>query len=1127
MNRNRIIAFVICMIFFGVPFQGSSQQTKNNEGFKLTPVSPNTASLGMYGHTPVGHYTGVPNIDIPFYEIDLDGKKIPISLSYHASGIRVSQEASSVGLGWTLNVGGCITKTINGEDDFRSSNLAFKSYYTDTVSIANMQNLVRKSEKLKGNVMGAYSEYISSGGKGEPDLYYYNFGGFSGKMVFDRIGTVYKGHINTATAAKAVLLNPKAYIDVLYNPTDGTWTVKDMDGYTYGFESGESSSSFSLHQLGLLDKTEQELKTLSFSPAETQTTAYYLTYIESPLKNRVTFNYEVESICTPISLQEQMYSSTSPHLLQFYRYDKLPPTDVQLLRKYNDVTYSYNRIKQLRPTSITFNGGSIQINAINRTDLQIIPNETAPKKISSVEIKDTSGKLIKSYSFTQSYRGSIPVGGLNYLSTRLMLDKVTENNGAVHSFTYNAGELPAKNSFETDFWGFYNMGEIEGYPKTFETVPSTGLLGEMFYGRNKRPKPELLQNMMLTQIQYPTGGTSDFYFEPHDIHQTLSYLFDKVQYAGGISTTVQGPDYNDPCNLYGTTGKIVTQDFELDNAVETAKLNFRVSNISGTTKSCGSATNSFNVSLEVFDGTNYVAWREPGYSFSVSHTQLNYEKNNSTAFTYLSKGKYRLKVQVGTPSYVNFSVFAGLEYIGRSEVNEEIIAGAGLRIQKIIDKVGNKSETRHFSYSGTIPMYNPVFSTPEIVAPNYYNVSSLPGYPSFDPNNTVPLHAEYLISSTSSIVPFSNAAQGNLVGYTKVTEHFGENSENGYTEYLFRNQSNSRLGAGADQHIPFFPTKEDYLNGSPRSVTVYNKDALIVQKDTFNYKINSVKNIAAYKIFLPKPLDALDGAYFGYYDVKAEENVLENKSTTAYVNGLIAQDIKENYIYDLSYSLLISKETINSQGKSRQELIKYPFDYTDVISTGMLSKNLKGIPIERLSIVDNKVVHGYKTVYKDTLSMYLPSKSYSFESTVPQALTTYSNYYKNDYTFTKYNDKGKLLEFLSPDKTMTTYLWNTSGVYPIAIIKNANYSQVMTAFSGYDFSGTGTLNSSKELLVRANLPNSLISTYIYQPLVGMKSKTDTRGITESYQYDGMQRLQAILDHLNDVTKSFDYHYKSN
>lgn len=85
---------------------------------KIVPVSPNAASLGIFGSVPVGHYTGVPNISIPIYEIQSGDVKLPIKLSYHASGIKLAQEASSVGLGWVLNAGGCITREVKHWGDF-------------------------------------------------------------------------------------------------------------------------------------------------------------------------------------------------------------------------------------------------------------------------------------------------------------------------------------------------------------------------------------------------------------------------------------------------------------------------------------------------------------------------------------------------------------------------------------------------------------------------------------------------------------------------------------------------------------------------------------------------------------------------------------------------------------------------------------------------------------------------------------------------------------------------------------------------------------------------------------------------------------------------------------------------
>lgn len=86
---------------------------------RYTPQSPQTASLLKYTEFPVSPATGIPNIDIPIYTIEWDGVSIPISISYHASGIKVNDVASPVGLGWVLNAGGVIGCSKNGaRDDF-------------------------------------------------------------------------------------------------------------------------------------------------------------------------------------------------------------------------------------------------------------------------------------------------------------------------------------------------------------------------------------------------------------------------------------------------------------------------------------------------------------------------------------------------------------------------------------------------------------------------------------------------------------------------------------------------------------------------------------------------------------------------------------------------------------------------------------------------------------------------------------------------------------------------------------------------------------------------------------------------------------------------------------------------
>src|SRR6478752_3075473 len=94
---------------------------------KVIPPSPNAANLGKYVETPVGLFTGTPQINIPIYDIKEGDLNLPISLSYQAGGITVSEIASSTGLGWALNAGGVITRRVEGLMDESASGY-LKSY---------------------------------------------------------------------------------------------------------------------------------------------------------------------------------------------------------------------------------------------------------------------------------------------------------------------------------------------------------------------------------------------------------------------------------------------------------------------------------------------------------------------------------------------------------------------------------------------------------------------------------------------------------------------------------------------------------------------------------------------------------------------------------------------------------------------------------------------------------------------------------------------------------------------------------------------------------------------------------------------------------------------------------------
>ena len=79
--------------------------------------SPEVASLGKFGNIPVSYATGVPSITIPIYDINIAGIKLPISLDYHGGGIKVGETSSSVGIGWSLNGIGLVSRQIVGLPD--------------------------------------------------------------------------------------------------------------------------------------------------------------------------------------------------------------------------------------------------------------------------------------------------------------------------------------------------------------------------------------------------------------------------------------------------------------------------------------------------------------------------------------------------------------------------------------------------------------------------------------------------------------------------------------------------------------------------------------------------------------------------------------------------------------------------------------------------------------------------------------------------------------------------------------------------------------------------------------------------------------------------------------------------
>ena len=129
---------------------------------------------------------------------------------------------------------------------------------------------------------------------------------------------------------------------------------------------------------------------------------------------------------------------------------------------------------------------------------------------------------------------------------------------------------------------------------------------------------------------------------------------------------------------------------------------------------------------------------------------------------------------------------------------------------------------------------------------------------------------------------------------------------------------------------------------------------------------------------------------------------------------------------------------------------------------------------------------------------------------------------------------AKLPQSFTPvASTTTTLLWGYENQYPVAEVKNATFEQVRAALqlsaADLEVASATALPTADYLAriaaLRTNLPEAIVTTYTYEPLVGMASSTDPAGVTTTYAYDGFQRLNLVRDQDNNIVKQYQYNYR--
>ena len=152
-------------------------------------------------------------------------------------------------------------------------------------------------------------------------------------------------------------------------------------------------------------------------------------------------------------------------------------------------------------------------------------------------------------------------------------------------------------------------------------------------------------------------------------------------------------------------------------------------------------------------------------------------------------------------------------------------------------------------------------------------------------------------------------------------------------------------------------------------------------------------------------------------------------------------------------------------------------------------------------------------------------------STNTNASITKDSKYESEFLYK--NFKGNIVEQQKPGASKNVILWSYSNKYPIAEIKNADFTTVENLLGGAtavsNFSSSNPTDAQVSAFLnplKTALPNAQITSYTYTAMVGMTSMTDVRGQTTYFEYDEFQRLRNVKDQYGNIIKSSTYHYKN-
>lgn len=1167
-------------------------------GLIKLPKSPEADAFEKYGNTQVNLYTGTPEINIPLHTLKGRELEVPMSLTYDATGIKVSQIATNVGLGWSLNFGGRISRIASGKpDDILGGTYNDNFLLAENRAKYNFDSEYELDQYLNDYMLPAVNGLIDT----ELDLYSLNAIGINDYIYFD-----------LENKTPRTLLNPR--IQINYNGSQNQWIITAENGteYYFGFDgkkeittvsggddvgvanvySGNSVTSWLLTKIiskNKLDEFEFDYKLYTWDNNYTVTAAMHK------------FNWKVT--CPPgwYGSPEASYNTDKP-----YKVSQQMPLSVKHNGRYL-AKFKYKSREDLLFVANAYQDG-------NALDKILFYKYMAP--VTAQNFESTDGSLFyKEVSFKHSYFGTVPPNKHARLYKRLKLDGINiHQEGAreekTYSFLYRLPEqVPGILSFSQDFWGLYNGAS------NASLIPSARLGSNSYFsGANRDFNFQKATIGMLERITYPTKGYTTFEFEQNKSNDNLfvpTYNYideDVVHYAYGplasywcdgvpdqyqnkhsSMNSIYFPYFGLPNNysnnyyLYNVRTDLMTVTEDFDYLLQTGGTGvylIQKVNCTNTAFENYGCYTDFNETTEI----NFYPCLHPT-------TELFITKRNNAAFTShpseFVKGDFTWNTQTKevlhlTPGTYQVTMWSG-GYGGGdypnppepepwikifkptpSSIPEHTVYrtkdAEGFRIKTIKDYTSKDVLAVEKSYEYRLDE-NVLNSSGVRIAerpqPMLYSVQSVQctGTLNYNPDTGIVAAAPSLVITTEGVNTYPYFA------YSSVYEVLKDDTNTiGSTQYKFNVGENGLVYK--DNGLVWF--EPVYENGKIAEKNIFDKNGKIRSSELYFYKqyefysdySKTFRRMAhtryAYVHDFPGGLSFTDGTInnggqlsmpgpapcpswlsnepwsncqlgkYSYFAVSqnfyGRYGFLSRKHTTTYPDEDRIDKTEDFHYEEFEPFMLSSKEQTSSTGFLREDYIysgSNPEKITDIITSSEEGE----ISYKHNVYEDYGAANFVNEIMLSKGGQPLESRiKFDFDPSSKNPVTTLISTGNNNPANTDYD----------------CYIFGYNDMFPVAKLTGVKYSQIPGALIQEirDRSAVPITVSGQALLMdslqelRLIFPHSMVTTYLYDPMLGVTSQTDPNKLTTYYEYDELGRLKRVLDNDHNILSENRYHYRN-